>query len=100
MSLVVLHYNEMATNRWDTGFLHTGIHNVPADTYADGNKAENDPVSNPRPFESFVVGPWLNITDTRISPMNMCRLLLHYLLSFQPVALENTWLLFGRDFVA
>jgi hypothetical protein len=63
---------EMATNRWDDGFLHTSIHDVSADTKANGNEPENNPIPDPGLLEPFVVGPWLYITDKRISLMAVC----------------------------
>jgi hypothetical protein len=60
---VIFEECEVATHRWDGGFLHTSIHDISADTEANGNEAENNPVSDPSLLESFVVGPWLDITE-------------------------------------
>jgi hypothetical protein len=58
---------DIITYSWDGGFLCPSEHDISADEQTDRNESQNDPVADPRPVESFVVGPWLDITVEKFS---------------------------------
>jgi hypothetical protein len=90
----------MVTHRWNGGFLYTSVHDVSTDTYANGKEAHDNPVSDPCPLESFVVGPWLNVSDEAISPIETGWLKPRNSLSSQTIALECSRLFLGKGVVS